>query len=105
MWVPRCGSPDCRRAPEPSATVISADVMNVEGVTVRNVSGDGVLLAGYLNCPQNLKGVVAQGNCTGLALEGVHFPGAKPYYCDGALVGKTSGCSPPVCHLNSSSKS
>jgi hypothetical protein len=78
--------------------------MNVEGVTVRNVYGDGVVLAGYLNCPQNLKGVAAQGNCTGLALEHIRFPGATPYFCDGELAGETSDCSPPVCHLNSSSE-
>ena len=53
---------------------LSVGVMNVEGIMVRNITGNGVGLAGYLNCPQNLKWVGAQGNCTGLLLENVTFP-------------------------------
>ena len=58
-------------------------------------------LAGYLNCPQNLKWVGPQGNCTALLLEDVSFPGAKGYECAGALGGDSHRCVPPTCHLNS----
>lgn len=51
---------------------------------------------------QNLKWVGSQGNCTGLVLEDIQFPGAKEYFCGGALSGESSNCSPQACHLNAS---
>ena len=68
--------------------------MNVEGVTIRNVTGYNVQLAGYLNCPR--------GNCTGLLLQDVNFAGAKPYFCDGPVDGVSKGCHPPTCPLSTS---
>ena len=68
--------------------------MNVRAITIRNVTGNNVGLAGYLNCPAN-----AKGNCTEISLDGVSFPGAKPYFCSGAVRGESKDCSPPACPL------
>jgi hypothetical protein len=66
-----------------------------------------MVLCGRLNererFSQNLKWVGSQGNCTGLVLEDIQFPGAKEYFCGGALSGESSNCSPQACHLNASS--
>lgn len=72
------------------------DVMNVKGITVRNVSGEGVGLAGYVNCPKQAAG---NGTCTELTLEAINFTGAKPWVCAGSLTGAAKGCVPPACPL------
>jgi hypothetical protein len=61
-------------------TAAGLGVMNVDAIVVRNISGDHVELAGYLNCPQNLKWVGAQGNCTALVLDNIQFPGMTPWH-------------------------
>jgi hypothetical protein len=80
---------------------VGVGVMNVDAIVVRNISGDHVGLAGYLNCPQNLKWVGPQGNCTALTLEDIQFPGAKAWECQGSVFGNSDNhCNPPTCHLN-----
>ena len=66
--------------------------MNVEGVTIKNVTGINVDLAGFINCPK--------GDCSGLSVEDVTFKGAKPYYCDGVFSGESKRCTPPTCPLD-----
>lgn len=67
----------------------NSGAMNVEGITVRNITGVGVQLAGYVNCPNQFKGA-----CTGLVLDNVVLPGARPYYCAGDVHGIGKGCAP-----------
>jgi hypothetical protein len=64
----------------------------VQGITIRNITGTNVELAGYINCPQG-------SNCTNLMLVGVQFAGAKDYVCTGKIKGDSRGCAPPTCVL------